>query len=155
MSKLDHNIRLARRCIDYVNRLNIKSTNVPFRLGTYGKYSRYHRFVLSVARCETRGVPPQVLEKRRLVLQTLADDIRTKQQRRARIKDFMNVWGEEFFSRYTPNGFFNTRVTTREDEERIRLCRRVVKTRHGNCSEKSALCATWLLENSGGNENIL
>src|SRR5262249_14368851 len=28
-------------------------------------------------------------------------------------------------------------------------------TRHGNCNEKSALCATWLLENRHGNEIIL
>jgi hypothetical protein len=154
MSRLDHNIRLARRCIDYVNGLNIKSNNVPFRLGTYCTRSRYHSFVLSVTRCETFGVPAKVLERRRQVLDLLADDSKPKRQRRAEVKALMVRWGEDYFKKHTKDGFFG-RICDRKDEARIRNCRRVVKTRHGNCGEKSAVCATWLLENRGGNENIL
>jgi hypothetical protein len=154
MSKLDDNIDLARRCIDYVNGLNVKSVNVPFRRGTYYKYSKYHSFVLDATRCETFNVPDEVLRRRRQVLTLLADTSKTKQHRRAAVKALMNQWGVAYFDNYTPRGFFRN-VTRNKDEERIRLCRRAVKTRHGNCGEKSALCATWLLENRPGNENIL
>jgi hypothetical protein len=153
MSKLDRNIRLARQCIDHVNGLNIKSNNVPFRLGTYYKFSKFHTFVLNATRCETVGVPDQVLQRRRQVLATLAHGTKPKQQKRTEIKTMMGQWGDDYFRSYTPNGFYST-VTGREDEMRIRSVRRVVKTRHGNCSEKSAVCATWLLENRPGNENI-
>jgi hypothetical protein len=154
MSKLDRNIDLARRCIGHVNGLNIKSVNVPFRVGTAWWSSRYHSFVLDVARCETFRAPPLVLQRRRLVLEILATGIKTKKQKRAAVKDLMAQWGYDYFDKYTPGGFFG-RVSNREDESRIRHCRRAVKTGHGNCGEKSSLCATWLLENSSGNEVIL
>jgi hypothetical protein len=154
MSKLDKNISLARRCIDYVNGLNIKSNNVPFRLGTYHKYSKYHSFVLSATRCETVNVPEKVLQRRRQVLSLLADDSKSKKTRRAAVKALMVQWGERYFKQYTDGGFFDD-ISRYEDEMRVRSCRRVVKTRHGNCMEKSALCATWLLENRTGNEIIL
>jgi hypothetical protein len=155
MSTLDDNIRLARQCIDYVNGLNIKSTNVPFRRGTYQKYSKYHTFVLDATRCETFGVSRPVLQRRRQVLTALADTTRTKQQRRAAVKAMMNSWGEDYFFNSTPGGFFNSHRSAFKDEPRIRNCRRVIKTRHGNCNEKASVCATWLLENSRGNQVIL
>jgi hypothetical protein len=152
---LDQNIRVARRCIDYVNGLNVTSNNVPFRISSYAKYSHYHYFVVTVTRCETLGVPEVVLMRRRLVLQALAHLTRTEQQKRAEVEGYMNEWGVNYFRQYTPNGFFVSNITEREDEARIRMCRRVMKTRQGNCGEKSAVCATWLLENSPGNEVIL
>jgi hypothetical protein len=66
----------------------------------------------------------------------------------------MVEWGPTYFYRYKTGGFYATR-TDRADERRIRDCRRVMKTRHGNCGEKSSLCATWLLENRTGNDVIL
>ena len=151
MSKLDNNIRLARRCIDYVNGLNIKSDNVPFRLGTY--FSKYHSFVLSATRCETVGVPDEVLQRRRQVLTLLADRTKPKKRRRAAVKALMVRWGDDYFRKH--NGGFFDEISRSKDEMRIRCCRRVMKTRHGNCGEKSAVCATWLLENRPGNEVIL
>jgi hypothetical protein len=153
MSKLDHNISLARRCIDYVNSLNIKSVNVPFRFGTYYKYSKYHRFVLGATRCETVGASDQVLNRRRLVLAILADGTKSKKQRRAAVKALMVQWGDNYFRAATQR-FFDE-ITDRKDEERVRNCRRAMKTRHGNCGEKSSVCATWLLENRPGHEVIL
>jgi hypothetical protein len=80
------NIQLARRCIYDLNLLNIKSDNVPFRRGTSYKCSDYHSFVLSATRCETVGIPDLVQNRRRQVLSLLADDTRTKEQRRAAVK---------------------------------------------------------------------
>jgi hypothetical protein len=154
MSKLDRNIQLARRCIEYVNALHVKSINVPFRLATYYKFSNYHYFVLGATRCETRGVPERVLTNRRFVLQTVADQTKSRKQKRALVKAQINRLGVTYFDDHTPKDCFD-QATDRKDEMRIRLCRRAMKTRHGNCMEKSALTATWLLENRPGDENIL
>src|SRR5262245_25045239 len=100
MSKLDQNIRLARRCISDLNGLNIKSNNVPFRRGTYFKCSKYHSFVMSATRCETVGIPDQVLDRRRQVLSLLADHTKTKEQKRAAVKALMVQWGPLYFRKH-------------------------------------------------------
>src|SRR5262249_26266386 len=103
MSKLDRNLRMARRCIDSVHRLHIKSTDVPFRRGAFTRRSRYHNFVLSVTRCETVGVPVEVRERRRQVLALLADITLSKRRKRAEVKALMRQWGEKCFKQYTRN----------------------------------------------------
>jgi hypothetical protein len=50
--------------------------------------------------------------------------------------------------RFDPNaGAFTWRARTESpDEKRIRSVRKAIKFRHGNCGEKSAIAATWVLE---------
>lgn len=44
--------------------------------------------------------------------------------------------------------------TDMKDEERIRAARRAIKFKHGNCGEKSAVAASWLLEHTKGTKDI-
>jgi hypothetical protein len=147
MSRLENNLETARQCINYLTAQNIKSINVWFRRGTYQTCSDYHYFLLGAARAETHKVPEQVLKRKRKVIETLADTVMTKKQKRTKIKEWVEKWGVAYFDQYTPTGFFSG-LTRYDDESRIRSVRRSIQTEHGNCNEKSAVCATWLLENS-------
>ncbi len=60
MSTLMENLRLAKGAIQYLNKLNIASTNVPFRLGSYAPLSRLDSFLFWYMRQETHYSPEHV-----------------------------------------------------------------------------------------------
>jgi hypothetical protein len=71
--------------------------------------------------------------------------------KKKRLKDLMKE--SQFDPARTPF-FWHVSQTDDSDEQRIRATRRAVKFKHGNCGEKSALAATWLIEETKNTKKI-
>jgi hypothetical protein len=74
-----------------------------------------------------------------------------KAQKKQQLKDLMKRSG--FNGDAYSYDWFRDR-TDAPDEHRIRLVRKAIKMRHGNCGEKSAIAATWLLEQTKNTKAI-
>jgi hypothetical protein len=153
MGKLQENLRLGQRAIDFLTGLGVRSTNIPDagRLPGEPPLSPLDKFVLSAARVELAVAPPEVVSRRRLVARLVRDSDSDRETRRELLSCWLAKWGANYFRPYA-----KPRWRTRcPDERRIRAARRAAQFRAGNCEEKSALTATWLLENRPGDDVIL
>jgi hypothetical protein len=75
----------------------------------------------------------------------------SKAQKKKQLKDLMKQIN---FDPDTFRVMWHWRRTAAADEERIRAVRKAVKFRHGNCGEKAAIAATWLLEQTKNAKSI-
>ncbi len=172
MSRLQENLQLAKRAIRYVNKLGITSINVPFRLRSYQKspLSRFDMFLFCYMGAETH-YSPSVIDKhaadgyhkglvgssirnmktvRSQILQIIHSND-SKSQKKKKLTDLMNR------TRFDPDTFPDflwTERTNAPDETRIRCVRKAIKFWHGNCWQKAAIAATWLLEQTKNQKKI-
>lgn len=146
---LKENLQLAKEAIRYVDKLKIKSVNVPFRITTHHKLSALDGFLFRYMRAETNedysGVIPNwqaIKDIRHRILEVLRSN-KTKHQKKKDLQNLMKIADEKKVLKQVYQ--WHTR-TNRADEHRIRCCRKAIKFKHGNCGEKSAIAATHLLE---------
>ncbi|MCI0641083.1 MAG: hypothetical protein L0Y72_32170 [Gemmataceae bacterium] len=85
------------------------------------------------------------------ILATLHDQALSDAEKKRRLKKMMEDSG------FNANQFYLLTwqsTSPHGDEGRIRSVRRSIKFKHGNCGEKSAIAATWLLENTKNRKKI-
>jgi hypothetical protein len=75
----------------------------------------------------------------------------SKGQKKKQLHDLMK---QTNFDPETFGVMWHQTRTNAPDEERIRAVRKAVKFRHGNCGEKAAIAATWLLEQTENSKAI-
>ena len=184
-------MNLARQAIKYVDKLNITSINVPFRLGSYADspFSKFDMFMLEYMRSESSASDDifeghyqsqkqktvdylgRKLDKdekqeiidyvdwkiadaktvRREILK-IVRETGSKNEKKKQLTALMKKVD------YNPEEFrvlWFKRKTTVPDEFRIRSARKAIKFKHGNCGEKSAIAATWLLEQTKNTKDIV
>jgi hypothetical protein len=184
MSLLKDNLRLGKQAIQDLNRLHITSINVAFRIGSYWKspLGALDSFLLDYMRAESdislvkdhardikynyrqagytitttdarqkatdqindaKQVRPQILQ----ILRGTA----SKNQKKSQLKQLMQQVG------YKPKEYsvlWHKSRTSDADEARIRAVRKAIKFKHGNCGEKSAIAASWLLEKTKNTKKV-
>jgi hypothetical protein len=156
---LDANLDLARRAIEYLKGLNINSVNKPQQHVTgwidtiFGtNLDAYNQFLICAMRYDWRAAGRPDKKGDRAAILTIMRSTMPAGQKKKMLKDIMRrLGGAEYFC---DDNQFAGKPVTAPDQERIRSARRAIKFRQGNCGEKSAICATYCLENSGGPLNI-
>lgn len=183
MSLLKENMELAKRAIRFVDKFGITSTNVKFRLSSMSRFdhfmlhymrsesnqdfitARNHAIIEIDQQARrfgqlTRTQQLDILDAKKAKIAD-AKPIRTKMlqiihssmsksENKKLLQQLMDRVGYESGSKV-----LNFMVRTQcPDEARIRSCRKAIKFKHGNCGEKSAIAATWLLENTKNMKNI-
>lgn len=176
------NLHWAKKAVHYLDKLNIKSVNVPFRIKSYYKspLSEFDVFLFEYMRAETRvevvennadfymqtfEIPDRETFESKLAFIPATKKIRshiiailhsnkTKQQKKLELQKLMKMVKAKGYLH--PLSVFTTiDRTTYPDESRIRACRKAIKFGHGNCGEKSAIVATYLVEKLGNSKSIL
>jgi hypothetical protein len=111
------------------------------RLGQQEKSDLKNRVTTKLQ--DTKAVKSQI--------KTILRSTASKSQKKQQLKDLMkqsNFNGDP----YSVDWFMSR--TDAPDENRIRSVRKAIKFRHGNCGEKSAIAATWLLEQTKNGKTI-
>jgi hypothetical protein len=154
---LTYNLRLARRAIDYLKGLNISSNNQPIHhvagwinrtFGTH--FYEFNTFLLSALRWDWRVTGGTEKKADRATILKILRSRLAPGQKRELLQALMQKWGVNHF--HEPRLY--CLPPGPPDRERIRYARKAIKFRVGNCGEKSAICATYCLENSAGPLNI-
>jgi hypothetical protein len=161
VSQLDVNLALAERAVNFVKGLQIKSVNTPLPVaglvlralvGLVGidlKIGALDLFLFDAMRFDMQNSPDKGHVANRKQILSIIRSGASKGEKKAKLKLMMNALGELYFDETTH------RKPLEPDEQRIRAARKAVKFGYGNCWEKSALCATWLLENRPPTQSIL
>jgi hypothetical protein len=160
MSELTQNLKLARKAVEYLQGLQVKSTNQPrqriaYFLQDHGlrkKAATLRGFMLDAARYNWRATGrPEKRAHRALVVRVMGSPFSRDEKKRL-LRTLMAEWGPNHFD--DDEVYDDDRDPKGDDEQRIRSVRHAVRYRAGNCQEKSAICATWLLENGAAPQNI-
>jgi hypothetical protein len=164
MTRLENNLTKGLAAILYLTGLNILSENHEDRharqvLGladddeaALPDMTDLDTFLFWAARADHPSLPGPVLMRRWQIAQILNTPRLTPSAKRGLLEQFCRQWHWYYF---VPYAKLTGPVPGTPDEKRIRAVRRAVQFGYGNCGEKSAIVATWLLENSDGAENIL
>lgn len=184
MSLLKDNLRLGKQAIQHLNKLSITSINVAFRIGSYWKspLGKLDSFLLDFMRAESdlanvkahardikreyrqEGLTITTTDARQLVTDqiTEAKQVRpqilqilrgtaSKSQKKTQLTQLMQRVG---YKADEYSVLWHKRKTPHADEARIRAVRKAIKFKHGNCGEKSAIAATWLIEKTKNTKKI-
>lgn len=190
MSTMKQNMELAKDAIKYVNREDITSINVPFRVTSYHKspLSTFDMFLFCYMRSESlesvgtvrahykdrKAAYEEALgrslssQEKTGIRQSVETQIKSNRSVRAQIGEILSSAGSQSQKRERLNALMKStnfdankfdllwhkNQTDCPDESRIRSVRRAIRYKHGNCGEKSAIVATWLLENTRNTKKI-
>jgi hypothetical protein len=152
VATLEENLRLAKRAIQYVDAQQIRSVNMKHQ---FWNRTDFDEFLFGAMRCYSPDLDNARKGHRRDLLTALRAHGQSLSRRKKRCKEYFKAWGSD------PDYFWNGGVRVYwdvnppgADSQRIRACRRALKFYKGNCNEKSAVAATWLLENRLGTDYI-
>lgn len=172
-STLKENLQLAKEAIKFVDKLNITSINVPFRVTSYYKspLSKFDQFLMFYMRTETHlgdVLVSQTAAEKSVTEESVRQKISADKQVRSQIlailhstksnsekkRELKALMEKSNFDPAKFDVWWYHERTQVADELRIRACRKAIKFRHGNCGEKSAIAATWLLEKTKNQKKI-
>jgi hypothetical protein len=153
VATLEENLRLAKRAIQFVDAQQIRSVNMKHQ---FWNRTDFDSFLFGAMRCHPPDLDNVRKGHRRDLLTALRAPGQSLSRRKKRCKEYFKAWGSD------KNYFWNGGVRVYwdvdppgPDAQRIRAARRAMKFYKGNCNEKSAVAATWLLENRLGNDMIV